>query len=330
MAAGTAASLLEAHVAFELGQWRGEALDVRIREEVAAFNAWSGQLTLADFSDAERIQELARERVLGGDLPDALIQTIQSIAEHLIGLPVNRETRLRDVVDDEIFNAGVELAIDLRHVRQEIIGRAVESPLYAMLVGEILYNGIKAYLAASSKLLGKGASMLGRGLSALDNQVEKRLRAWIATNSGPLARQSRKFLDHALTDQRIREVAEEVWNDLRESPMSIREALQDGDLDAITEFSSQAWLHLRDTEYVRELVDEGIAEFYRLNGSTPVRELLDMVGVSADVIEREAVSLTPRLIAAADRAGELEAAIRRRLEPFYASDGLQQALSADD
>ncbi len=315
-----AATALEAHVAFELSRWQDDALQEGIRAEVAAFVDWSHQLTLHKVTDAERIQRVATERVLQGDLPDELVTAIRAIADHLIGLPINRETRLGDVIDDEIFDAGVELAIDLRHIRQEIIRQSVESPLYSMLVGEILYNGIKAYLAASSKLLGKGASMLSKGLSALDNQVEKRLRAWIESNSGPLAKQSRKFLDHALTDERIREVAEEVWNDLRESPMSIRDALQDDDLDAISEFLKQAWLQLRETDYVQELVHEGIGEFFRLHGDTPVHDLLHMVSITPEVLEREAIAFAPDLVAAAQESGALEAMLRRRLAPFYESE----------
>ncbi len=322
-----ASTVLEAHVAFELGQWRGDQLAARIHEEIQAFDEWSRTLTLGEITDADRIQAFARERVLGGDLPEELVDTIRAITDHLISLPVNQETRIQDVVDDEIFSAGVELAIELRHLRQEIIGKAVESPLYSMLVGEILYNGIKAYLAASSKMLGMGASMFSKGLSALDNQVEKRLRAWIASNSGQLARQSRKFLDVALTDERIREVAEEVWNDLRGSPLSIREALQDEDLDAITAFGRQAWLHLRETEYLRTLVDEGIAEFFRLNGDTPIHDLLLMVSVTPDVLEREALAFAPRLVAAAEQSGALEALLRRRLEPFYQSDAAAKFFS---
>ncbi len=321
-----AAEALEAHVAFELARWQGDALQDGIREEVSAFADWSRQLNLNAITDAGRIQRVADERVLHGDLPDELVSAIRGIADHLIGLPVNRETRLGDVIDDEIFDAGVELAIDLRHIRQEIIRQSVESPLYAMLVGEILYNGIKSYLSAtariasSSKLLSKGTRMLSKGLSALDDQVERRLRNWIEENSGALAKQSRKFLDHALTDERIREVAEEVWNDLRESPMSIRDALRDDDLDAISEFLRQAWLQLRETEYVKALVDEGIGEFFRLHGDTPVHELLQMVGVTPEVLEREALAFAPDLVEAAAQSGALEAMIRRRLEPFYRSE----------
>lgn len=326
MAKSRTSELLEAHVAFELGQWQGGALQAGITDEVAAFCAWSETLTLNQITSAARIQQVARERVLAGDLPEELSETINAITRHLIDLPVNKETRVQDVVDDRIFDAGVDLAIELRHLRQEIIGQAVESPLYAMLVAEILYNGIKSYLSATakmasgSKLLSKGTKMLSKGLSVLDDQMEKRLRSWIEENSGTLARQSRKFLDHALTDERIREVAEEVWKDARRSRMSISEALHDGDIEAISEFSRQAWLHLRETEYVRELTDEGIAEFFRRSGDTPVIELLAMVGLNQEILEREAQSFAPRLVEAARESGALEAMIRRRLRPFYESD----------
>lgn len=320
-----AEALLEAHVAFELKQWRGKTLDKRIREDIAAFWTWAEQLSLAEFSSADEVTDIARRLVHEMPLPEDITGIIGTVAKHLIALPVNADTRLADVLDAELYDEGTELLISLRELRLALIRQAVNSPVYGNLVSEILYNGIRDYLtsdnAVTQKIPGM-SSLINKGAGALSKRMpdlERRLRSSVEKNLNRTIRQSEKFLTDSLTDERIRHIAAELWGMLQHSPLSMAELLEEEDVDEIIAFGFKLWLHLRETDYLIELIREGIEQVFATYGEQRLTELLSMLGVSRKLLQAEALAIVPSIVQAADDSGFLEQTIRRRLAPFYAS-----------
>ncbi len=252
----TAAELLEAHVAFELTQWRGKTLDKRIKEDISAFWDWAKKLRLDEFSSAAQVTDIAQRLVHEMPLPEGITSVIGTVAKHLIALPVNAETHIADVMDEELYDEGTELIISLRELREQLIKQAVNSPVYGNLVSEILFNGIRDYMTSDSAITQKipgMSSLISKGAGALSKRMpdlENKLRSSVDKNLSRTIRQSEKFLNDSLTDTRIRSIAEELWGMIQHSHLSVADVLEEEEIDEIIAYGFKLWLHLRETDYL--------------------------------------------------------------------------------
>ncbi|MGB1581649.1 MAG: hypothetical protein ACPHER_09095 [Nevskiales bacterium] len=318
-------TVLEAHVAFELKQWQGKTLEKRIKEDLKAFWAWADEVRVDELSSAERVTDIAQRLVHDMPLPEDLAEVIGSIAKHLVSLPVNRETRVADVIDADLYNDGTELLINLRELREQAIRQGVKSPIYGTLVSEILYNGIRDYLTSDNAVTQKipgVSSLLNKGAGAISKRMpdlENRLRSSVEKNLNRTIRQSEKFLLDMLTDERIRHISEELWDMIQHSHLSVADLISNEEIDDIVAFGMKIWLHLRETDYLVEMVREGIEHFFDQYGEYSIAALLDSIGVNEKLLQTEALTSVPPVIAVLEESGFLEATIRRRLEPFYNS-----------
>lgn len=328
--------LLDAHVAFELSQWRGKALERNLKAEAVAFWAWAQEIRLDELSHPGRVQATARRLVLEMELPDALADMIADVAKHLVGLPLNRETTVADVLDENVYDEGVELLIELQSLREALIKASMESPVFAAMASEVLYQGIKDYVFSDSgvlkaipgvsSLISRGTSAVNKRMPKLEAEVEKRVRSFLETNMTRTLKRSETFLLETLTAERIRAIAAELWDAIADVRLSAGDTLADDDIDRLAEYGLTVWRQLRETEYLEQMIDAGIARFFELYGRRPVAELLESVGVTEKLIRQEAVAQLPPLVEVALEADYLEAFLRRRLEPFYHSRQAAKAL----
>lgn len=329
-------ALLEAHVAFELRQWQGKALDKHVAAEVQHLWDWLSATPLEALIDAATVGELVRESVLAREPGPGLATGIGAVARHVLDDPLHADTRVAEVLDQSVFETGVALAADMKDARHALIRSVARSPIYAAVASEMLYHGIRDYLFSDrallrripgvSSLLSAGAGAVSKRLPQLEAQVEKQVRAYLEANLSRTLAQSEAFLAEALTAERIRALGDQVWEALADRPLLAARALTDDDVDALAEFGVLVWNQLRDTVYVDELVARVIDAVYAEHGPRPVTDLLGDLGVDAAGLTRDARRLIKPLVARARADGALEILLRRRLEPFYASAAASKAL----
>lgn len=322
-------ALLEAHVAFELAQWRDNGAE-NAAEEIKAFFAWASKTPLNKLTTAARVKDISYRLVIDMPLPDTIAEVIGDIAGHLIQLPLNKKTQIGEVVDEALYEATIEQILALSELRDAVVAGSIESPLFSMLVSDILYNGIRGYLTAGTEKLGSVSGLLGKGAGALgkrlDSQMEPRLRGYIESNAKVIAAQSQTFLQNALTEERIRELGEEIWGAVQRSHLSIAAVIDEDEIRRFATYGQQVWMSLRDTEYVSEMIYAGIDEFFNQHGKKNIAEVLALVGVDEALVAAEAEQILPELLAALSDTDYLEGLIRRRLTPFYQSKELAAAL----
>lgn len=320
-----AEELLEAHVAFELSQWRDNGVE-NAAQEIAGFFAWAGKTPLNKITTAARVKDISYRLVIDMPLPETIAEVIGNIASHLIALPLNKKTQIGEVVDEALYEATIEQILALSELRDAVVAGSIESPLFSMMVSDILYNGIRGYLTAGTEKLGSVSGLLGKGAGALgkrlDSQMEPKLRAYIESNAKVIADQSQTFLQSALTEERIRELGEEIWAAVQRSHLSIAAVIDEDEIQRFANYGQQVWLSLRDTEYVSEMIYAGIDEFFKQYGKKNISDVLALVGVDEALVQAEAEQLLPELLKSLDATDYLEGLVRRRLTPFYQSKEL--------
>jgi hypothetical protein len=81
----------------------------------------------------------------------------------------------------------------------------------------------------------------------------------------------------------------------------------------------ESWRELRETEFVRAIIDAGIDTFFDNYSQTTLFDLLGEVGIDEDIMIQQAMRFGPPVIRVLHERGMLEALFRRQLEGFYGS-----------
>lgn len=329
--------LLEAHVAFESEQWRGQALVKHVDEQARALWGWLDTVSLNQIIKVEQAQEVARRQLLESSLPGAPSEAMTELVRQILHLPLHNETRLHEVLDQTLYEEGVELAASMEQARTALIRGISDNPVYAALASELIYNGIRDYLSSDqtlfkrvpglSSLFNAGADVINRNAPGLEAEVEKRVRAYIENNLAQTLRNSEQVLLEMLTADRIRALGGQVWNMIANRSLAVDEALNNDDVDALVSYGHRLWCQLRETEYMAELVDASMARLFDIYGDKNITQLFEGFGLDEDTFTEQMTTLLPPLFEAADTSGHLEAVIRRRLESFYESDAAARVLN---
>jgi len=335
----SAAAVFEAHVAFEMAQWRGPEAPARLRADIDALWQWAQRAPLNALVSADTVSTAAERLALDMELPEHLAGVIGRIADDLIQLDVNRETQVQDVVDESLFDDGVSLFIELEELRNRLIKRALDSPVYTALASDVLYQGVKDYIFSDtgainsipgvSSLIKGSSSAVSKRLPGLEAQVEKRVRAYIENNTAKTLARSEQLLLESLDEARIRAIAAEIWAGIHDESLSIDDVVDSDELQKLVDFGLRVWRELRETQYLGDLINAGVTAYFERYGDRPVAELLGHVGVDHDLLVQEAEALVPSVIEGLAESGLLETLVRNRLEPFYQSDAFAQAFAGD-
>lgn len=317
-------SQFEAHVAFELEQLLGANSDAFISTQLHLLWNALRNTAVTDLVSQEQIMGIAERYVIDGPVTDELLDVISTVAARLIQSPANSESVLGDLVDEETRTELIAQVLTLKDLRNDLIHASVANPLYAEIVSDLLYNGIADYLEAGTEitkkvpgmgsLMKKGGTMLSKRVGS----IEDRLRGYISSNMQGILNSSEAMLKDSLTDERITEVNNEIWKVARGLQPRVDGYLNESDIEKFVALGAKFWLHFRKTAYFRALLEDGISTVLEDAKNQTVSDWIAGIGVGEDTALNEIKTQWAVLAPIAKESGYLEAAIRARLEPFYA------------
>ncbi|WP_348760215.1 hypothetical protein [uncultured Salinisphaera sp.] len=330
-------TLREAHRAFERAQWQGEAGRARLAGIVDRVWDWAETTTLSACIDEQTVREAAIRLSLDLELPASLAGVIGGVADDLVRHEVNRQTRVRDVVDESLFDDGVALFVELEELRARLIKRLLNSPVYTALASDVLYQGIKDYIFSDtgalqsvpgmSRLIKGSSSAVSKRMPGLEAQVEKRVKAYIEANTAKTLARSQTLLLDSLDERRIRAIAAEIWSASADEHLSIAGLIDRDELQRLIDYGLAVWRSLRETEYLGVMVEQGVARFFAHHGQTTLAELAAHVGLDRATLAGEVEALAPAIIEGLAETGLLELLIDDQIDAFYDSEAFAAAIS---
>ncbi|MFZ1467094.1 MAG: hypothetical protein WAV60_23900, partial [Anaerolineae bacterium] len=200
--------LLEAHVRFELERLREEKLPATLAEEVADVFAWLGHVRLHEVVSADQVVDwIGRnviERPISPELVDEIRENVLFVHEFL----TNDDARVASLLPRGVFDQLVDNIIGLEDLRREITHQVISSSVYGVLISNVLYRGIKAFvltenalaknIPGASSLLRMGQNALNAGAPTLGRSIDKQLLAFISANVQETILESETFLNTTL------------------------------------------------------------------------------------------------------------------------------------
>lgn len=337
--AALAQRLLDAQVAFHLDELGGDRGTALVAEEARELLEALAEVPVGELLDREAVRTTAREFIGAVGPSPAVAALVTELVPVLRDLDASAEQRLGAVVPRERVEQVVAVLTRSETLRDRVMHRLGESPMVSVLamrfVSALVGDAVQQNRERAEKVPGM-KSLLGMGDFAArqaKGMAPKQLEQMVggAADRGTQAAMER--VSRALVDTFDEEAVEaavlEVWDlHAEESVAELRAYLEDDELAAVVDAGHDVWLDLHTTTWFRAVVDAVIDALFDMYGELTVGELLGEVGVDHDLVVAEVERHAPTIIAALQRDGRMEAFLRRRLAPFYASDAAHEVLSS--
>ena len=321
--------MLEAHVQFELRRFNADNLRATLEEEIAALFVWFDQVKLQEVVHAAQVTELITRNVVELPLSAEIVDFIQENAIIVLEFLQEDKTRVEEILPRPIFDQATATIGNLETLRRAIIHQVVSSSAYSMLIAHVLYHGIKGYVLAENTLTRNvpglssfvklGQNALSSAAPKLEKNIDRQLITFINGNIKETIADSEVFLDTALDEKVMRQVADEIWAANAASELTqVAGYLDARSLEGLVTVARDFWLHYRQTQLFHDLVAGVVHSFFRRYGKQSIAALLAEFGITQAMIVQEAYLASAPVAAKTVASGYLEESIRRRLGAFYA------------
>lgn len=321
--------LLDAHVRFELDRWRGDALTASLSAEIGSMLEWLATVPVRDLVDPEAVVDLARRSALALLADPASRRASLRVMASAAQSALPEGTSPADLVDRADYDRLVEVAIGMDALRDEVVAQVTTSEAYSNLLAHVLYTGLKSYVLTENVLARKvpGASSLVRlGQSAvrtaaprLEKGIDRQLTAFVNANISDSIKESRRYLDQALDDTLMTAVADDLWRANAQRPLTEAAALVHTDqVDAMVDVLADIARDVIESDEGRDVLAAAVAAWFGSEGGRMAADVLADAGITSDAVPDLVAAISPA-VETAERTGYLEARIRARLEPFYAT-----------
>lgn len=330
--------LLDAQVDWVVDQLTGPDAATNLARDVDDLLAFAGSMPLADLVEPAAVKDVARHLVATIGAGPLVGATVGSIADAVYDLDAGGDHRLGDVVDREPVEALIEKLLEMDQLHDRFLDRMNRSPLVAGMTARFVTVLVSDFVAQNraraEKLPGVGGMIkLGVGVankakSPFDKQLEGLLGEATSKGTQAAIKTANRGVKDLLDDAPLREAVLEVWDLHADEPVSdLREYLSKQDLRELALLVHDVVQSTRDSEFTGHVVDAVVDALFAAHGARSATELLGELGVTRDRIVADVHRLVPPLLDRAKSSGELEAAARTRLAPFFASDAVQQLLA---
>ncbi len=317
-----------AHVQFELERWSDEGLRIALADEISALYTWLADIKLNEI--AHRAEVLAAFRRALVDLPvsDGLMELIEEGVKTVFAALCEDGGTVGELLGRRQYDQMTETLVGMKPLRREVTRQIVGSSVYAMLVSNVLYNGIKSYvltenvfarrIPGASSLVRFGQSALNSAVPNLEKGVDRQLIAFIHANIRETLNESERYLNTVLDDPMIWRLADELWESNSQRTMAeVTDLVNPAVLADMVDSWKNLFLHLRTTRTFDALLESVLDGFLANHGDKFVADLLADVGIEPEELVETLFSAAQPLVARARIDGYLEARIRSRLEAFY-------------
>jgi hypothetical protein len=320
--------LLAAHTDFIIESLTGDDLPALLGEELEQALKNAGKLTLNDVVTRDMIKSTVKvyssELELGSGIPEL----IGDIARNLYNHEIHSKVSVKDLLTDHQFREFLNKVLEMKEARQQIVREVVSNPLYSALASDILYQGIKGYVTTNvmnknipgmKSMMSLGKSVMNLAGSGMD--LEEGLKKYIHKNIQGTLRESEHFLLKQLDDHKLKEMAMDVWHDAKKLHISgFRKYISSSDVEEFFVIGYEYWRELRKTGFYSAIIESGIDSFFDKYGKITLAELLDEIGITQEMMMREALRFAPHVLQVLKKKKMLEPLVRRNLERFYLSD----------
>lgn len=330
-----AEALLSAHVEYELGRLRGEALAELIEEQTLATFAWLEDVKLNDVVTRAQIMGVIDRYVIELKVSGGITELAGEMSRVVFSSTTSATTRVGDILSNEAYEDFSDKIAGLGGIQGELIRYVTRTAAFKNLASRVLSRVLTdlVFRGAHERPGATFAGLLGavaeRVLPGFERRVGEALSRYLAPHASRLTKgaEARHLLE-VVEPEWVRQIADEIWDEISTKPLSEAGRIFSAqDLEDFVVLGYEFWLKFRKTRYFRAVSAEVVDRLFDKYGDESVFSVIADMGVTERMVSNELKIFLLPLFERAFATDFLEQQVRAYLEPFYRSPALAALLS---
>lgn len=323
--------LIEAHLDFLEQEFSHTAT---IQTEFLEFYHWFIQQKLKDIWSFQHIHDLLQKQILTTPTTHFLIEQITEHLHFTLIHPVNENTKIADIIRVSTIDKIAQYVASKSGHRQRLIKTVVNNPAFSAMISQLIQHSIQDYLDNSlmakrvpgvSRFMKMGKSVLE---TVTDSNLDETIAHYLQKNILKLSQMSEHVLNQHFDDEKLYHFQANLWHKIKDMPLTVfRNYIEVQDLPNTVSLGHEIWDHLRQTDYLKQQLHDGIYTWYIRNQERPFDLLLRDLNIDERLVQNELQSLLTPLIQKMVSSKYLRARARIYLEKFYYAETTQNILN---
>lgn len=323
--------LIEAHLEFLEQEFSHTAT---IQSEFLNFYQWFRKQTLQDIWSFEQINALLQKQVLATPASHFLIEQITEHFRFVLIHPANENTQIADVIPVLTVDKIAQYVASKSGHRQRLIKTVVNSSAFSAMITQLIQHSIQDYLDNSvmakrvpgvSRFMKMGKSVLE---TVTDSNLDETIGHYLQKNILKLSQMSEHVLNQHFDDEKLYHFQANLWHKIKDLPLTVlKNYIEIQDLPHTVGLGHEIWDHLRQTEYLKQQVHDGIYAWYIRNQERSFDLLMRDLNIDEALIQHELQHLLNPVIQKLVSSEYLRMRARAYLEKFYYAETAQKILN---
>lgn len=302
-----------------------------IQNEFSEFYHWFRQQRLQDLWSFEQINTLIQKQILATPASDFLVEQIAEHIRFALIHPLNDDTKIEDVIPVLTIDRIAKYVSEKSGHRKALIKRLVNNPSFSAMLTQLIHHSIQDYIDNSvmnKKVPGVGRFMkMGKSVleSVTDTNLDDTVKHYLQKNIIKISQLSENVLNQNFDDNKLYHVQANLWHKIKLMPISVlRNYIEVQDLPKTVGMGHEIWDHIRQTDYLKQQVHDGVYAWYIRNQERPFDLLLRDLNIDEALIQHELQHLLEPVIQKLVSSAYLRGRARLYLEKFYQQRSVQE------
>lgn len=292
---------------------------------------WLYQQPLNRYLSKEDVQRLTKDWLLNYPLSDMIRGDLRAILQAVIYHPINDETPLSNLIDDEQID-------DLAHYisrhddqRAALIHALIGNDTFADLLTKTLYHAINDFMENTLDKAGGVGKLMKMGRSSFERATNKnlddKLQGYLHRNIKELSLRAEANANTHLSNEEVKRLVIKGWSRVKDAPASTLQQYLDQDsnnsIDLLESQFSQSFDRLRQSAYLQALFSAAAATWYDRHSLQSLGDIAQGLNIKEAATAEIARFLAPLIKDALAQPWFLEN-LKQMLSEFYQQPQIQQ------
>lgn len=297
-----------------------------VATEFTHFYQWFRKQSLQQIWSFDQINTLLQKQILNTPASQFLIEQIAEHIKFALIHPANDSTTIAEIIPVLTIDKIAQYVASKQGHRQRLIHTMVNNPAFSAMISQLIQHAIQDYLDNSviaksvpgvSRFMKMGKSVLENVTDTnLDNAVSK----YLQKNILKLSQMSETVLNQHFDDHKLYHFQANLWHKIKALPVSVlKNYVEVQDLPQTVAMGHEIWDFMRQSEYMKQQVHDGVYAWYVRNAERPFDLLLRDLNIDEALIQHELQNLLNPIVQQMIESGYIRERSRLYLEQFYYS-----------
>lgn len=163
-----------------------------------------------------------------------------------------------------------------------------------------------------------------------DSNLDETIAHYLQKNILKLSQMSEHVLNQHFDNEKLYHFQANLWHKVKDMPLTVlKNYIEVQDLGNTVNLGHEIWDHIRQTDYLKQQVHDGVYAWYIRNQERPFDFLLRDLNIDEALIQHELQQLLAPVVQKLVSSDYLRERARTYLEKFYYAETAQKILNLD-